>query len=130
MFVRQDLPLEHQIVQSNHASLTLASLIEIGGIPNIILIGVPNQAGLLRVHERLAANAIGHYMWEEPDYEMGLTAIATHPLDLEQKKVLSQYRLWRPISACSSEKERPSTLSVDGGSVVQVSPGAPCPRVA
>lgn len=31
----------------------------------------------------------------EPDYDFGFTAIATGPLDDQQRKSLSNYRLWR-----------------------------------
>lgn len=54
--------------------------------------------------------------------DMGFTAIATVPLDSDQKKVLANYRLWQPIHACSSVKEQPTQV---GGSVVQVHPGVP-----
>jgi hypothetical protein len=90
------------------------------GIPNVIVIGVPDTAALLRVLAKLAAYQIPHYAWTEPDNDFGLTAIATGPIDDEQRKVLSNYRLWRvdrgglsgslpdtrTTGAISSEKER------------------------
>lgn len=70
-------------------------LAPIEGIPNIVLIGVPDQAALQRVLTKLAANQIPHYAWSEPDYDFGLTAIATQPLYDADRKILQNYRLWK-----------------------------------
>jgi hypothetical protein len=114
------------MVQSNHATLTIAgSKYDFAGIPNIVLIGVPDIVGLQRVERKLADNGIPHVSWHEPDGDMGFTAIATIPLTAEEKKCLSNYRLWHPISACTSEKEGPADQKSSGKSVVQVHPGAP-----
>ena len=112
------------MVQSNHATLTIASSqYSFDDIPNIVLIGVPDKAALERTQRKLADAGILHAAWEEPDFDLGFTAIATVPITREQKQVLANYRLWRsPISARSSEKERPV---LTGGPVVQFHPGAP-----
>ena len=126
--MRQDISLPQQIVQSNHAVLTLASHISISGVPNIILIGVPSEKALRKVREKLDTNAIGYQSWVEPDMDLGFTAIATEPLSREQKAALSHYRLWKPLSPDSSEKERPV---VTGRPEVQFLLGAPtCAPVA
>ena len=102
------------------------------------------------MEKKLADNAIDHVSWEEPDYDMGFTAIATVPLTGEQKLPLANYRLWKPICSCilakvsgesrktdgrtipaapiyasSSEKERFSALKAEKRSDVQVIPGVP-----
>jgi hypothetical protein len=64
-------------------------------IPNLVLIGVPDKAALFRVINKLNDNAIGHEVFYEPDDNLGLTAIATYPLTQEQRRVLSNYRLWK-----------------------------------
>lgn len=64
-------------------------------IPNIVVIGVPNKEALERVSAKLLQHKIRHYNYSEPDYQMGFTAIATVPLSVEEKKVLSNYRLWK-----------------------------------
>jgi hypothetical protein len=65
------------------------------GIPNIIVIGVPNQEALHQALAKLERHQIPHCAWTEPDYDYGLTAIATVPLDQKQRCVLSNYGLWR-----------------------------------
>lgn len=121
------------MVQSNHATLTIASSsYNFEGIPNIVLIGVPDVAALKRAQYKLSDLGIVHYAWHEPDGDLGFTSIATVPLGREEKEPLKQYRLWRhPMFARSSEKER-SSSKVDEGSVVQFHPGEPtsCARVA
>ncbi len=124
------MALADQIVQSNHAVHTISSsAYTFRGTPNIILIGVPDKAALNRVEIKLAANAIPHCAWHEPDFDnaLGFTAIATIALTAEQKKPLAKYRLWQPSTtcACNSVKEWPAAHKAAGRSMVQVHPGAP-----
>jgi hypothetical protein len=56
---------------------------------------VPDKAALFRVIEKLRANSIDHEVFYEPDFDMGLSAVATVPLEQSQRRVLSNYRLWR-----------------------------------
>lgn len=108
VFVRQDIPLAQQIVQSNHAVLSMATLAwphpEV--IPNIIVIGVPDTAALERVQAKLRANAVQHFAWREPDYDFGFTAIATGILSNEQRQVLAKYRLWNECNYRGVEVEQ------------------------
>jgi hypothetical protein len=46
-----------------------------------------------RVLAKLKANQIQHFAWTEPDYDMGMTAIVTIPLDEKRKQCLANYRL-------------------------------------
>lgn len=92
------------MVQASHAALTLSSRVHEVGIPNIVLIGVPTKSSLLRVEKKLIDHAIDHVAWEEPDYDFGLTALATVPLTREQKKPLANYCVWQPIGRCSLTK--------------------------
>lgn len=95
IFIRQDLPLQHQLVQSNHATFHLASLYRCdSGVPNIIVLGVPDVRSLERAAAKLREHAIPHYEWREPDFDFGFTSMATAPLDYKQRQVLSNYRVW------------------------------------
>lgn len=73
-------------MQSNHAVYHLAS--------STRLVGVPHAAALGRVLAKLKQNQIPHFAWREPDHDFGFTAIATAPLTVSEKKVLSNYRLY------------------------------------
>jgi len=103
VFVRQDISLAQQIVQSNHATFEVARRLpqpqDLDVTPSCIVIGVPDKQALFRVIEKLRANGIAHELFYEPDFDMGLSAVATVPLEQAQRRVLSNYRLWREPNA-------------------------------
>lgn len=115
VFVRQDLPVAAQIVQSNHAVYHLASLRcpDPEAVPNLIVIGLPDAAGLRRVLAKLQSHHIVHYVWNEPDDDLGLTAIATAAISGEQRAALRNYRLWNDHSPVGS-KASPSPSKGEG----------------
>ncbi len=88
---------------------------KVSGIPNIVLIGTPTQAGLERIRQKLVAHDIEHVCWNEPDFDVGFTSISTIPLTADQRAPLSNYCLWRPNQftetsrVCSSTAERAAT---------------------
>lgn len=89
------MTLAQQIVQTNHATYDMASkLADPSATPSIVLIGVDNVQALQRVIEKLNLNKISFSEFHEPDYDLGLTAIATVPLDESQREVMRNYRLW------------------------------------
>lgn len=96
MFVRTNIPLRHQIVQSNHAVLHMAALYfpSVDSIPNIVAIGVPNVRSLERALDKLRVAGIPHYQWIEPDFNLGFTSICTIPIGGVQRACLADYRLW------------------------------------
>lgn len=59
----------------------------------MVVIGVKNRLKLERVVEKLKLHQIPHYAWHEPDYDYGLTAIATAPLSAEDKVALKEYQV-------------------------------------
>ncbi len=74
----------------------------------MVLIGVPDRAGLAEAIRKITQWSHGYYAWFEPDFDLGLTAVATVPLDREAKKLLSNYALWRPITSLVSSAGRAS----------------------
>ena len=106
MFVRQDISLAQQMVQSNHATFELARRLprdqDLDVTPSCITIGVPDKQALFRVIEKLRSNDIGHEVFYEPDFGIGLSAVATVPLGQEQRRMLSNYRLWREPTQANS----------------------------
>lgn len=114
VFIRTDIPVVHQIVQAAHAVYQLASLRREEGIPNIVLIGLPNVAALQRARAKLESNQIPHFAWIEPDNDLGFTSIATAALAGEQRKVLSNYRVYStPVAQVASAA---TSKVADGGS--------------
>lgn len=95
-----------------------------GTTPNLVLIGVPDQAALERVREKLRCSEIAYVSWEEPDYDYGFTAIATEPVMEEEKGIFAHYRLWKPVFRGSSET-RAAGPSLDRKTVVQFHPPEP-----
>jgi hypothetical protein len=63
-------------------------------IPSCIVIGVPDKPALFRAIEKLRKYEIGHEVFYEPDFDMGLSAVATVPLVQAQRYPLSNYKLW------------------------------------
>lgn len=97
LFFRTDLAVEHLIVQTNHATQKLTSLLRLSETvtPNIIAIGLPNIKSLEKVLAHLKENQLTHYAWKEPDNDFGLTAIMTAPLYGGQRSHLKKYQTFK-----------------------------------
>lgn len=82
----------------------MASHYGVDGIPNIVMIGVPDEAALKEACSLLSSCAIPHWSWHEPDEDMGLgfTAIATAAIEGAQRKALAHYKLWKSERVISS----------------------------
>lgn len=64
-------------------------------IPSTVVIGVPNQKALHRVIKKLELNNITYESFHEPDWDLGLTSVATVPLSESQRSILKDYSIWR-----------------------------------
>lgn len=62
--------------------------------PSIVLIGVPDKKALTKVIQKLNLHNIEFSAFYESDDDMGLSAVATVPLDEERRSVLRGYKLW------------------------------------
>lgn|GEM_PF-2769221 len=119
IFVRQDIPLEHQLVQTNHATWSMAARYGDDDVPNIVMCGVPDEAALRATCSLLSDCGIAHWSWTEPDEEMnlGFTAITTEPIVGARRRALAQYKLWKPNAPVAQLAERLTlTQSVAGSS--------------
>jgi hypothetical protein len=97
VFIRQDLAIQQQLVQSVHATFEMSQkTVYEGDIPSVVLIGVPHQKALERVLKKLRDHSIEHSCFVEPDFDMGLSAVATIPLGPEQRSILKNYEPWKP----------------------------------
>lgn len=92
-------------MQTNHATFemayTLPQSADDYSTPSIVLVGVPNTKALERVIEKLTLHGIEFSAFNEPDDDLGLTAVSTVPLDEEQRVVLRNYRLWNESNQVS-----------------------------
>lgn len=95
MFVRKDLSPSQQAVQAIHAGIEAArfSLITADEThPHVVLCGVNNQDHLDRVSVKLSQAGIRFKNFIEPDIGNEITALATEPLNGEQRSLLRNYQ--------------------------------------
>lgn len=98
VFIRVDLPLQQQLVQSNHAALEAGIAFgnkEQSEPSSLILIAVKNTYQLEKAMKDLETKGVRFIAFEEPDWEYGLTAFATEPLTQDKRKLLKRYQLWK-----------------------------------
>jgi hypothetical protein len=98
IFIRKDLSLAQQLVQSSHAALEAGfTFNKPQQTSSIIMIGAKDQNELYQIGERLSKHGIKHHMFFEPDFDMGHSAIATEPIDNPQtRRLMRKYSLYKP----------------------------------
>lgn len=101
LFIRQDLPIETQIVQSAHAAHSAGE--SFGQHSHLIAFGAKSEQALLAIADRMTEHGIRYEMFFEPDNDVGYTAICTSPLTGDDRKPMRKYSLL---------KSNPSTLDV------------------
>lgn len=95
-FIRQDMSLQHQLVQACHSSLEAGSNFkETDKIPFLICLGMKNGDALVDAEQFLIRKGIKYHKFFEPDNDLGFTSITTEPLDKEQKRYFSSFGLWK-----------------------------------
>jgi len=90
-FIRKDIPIVAQIVQTAHACLQMEAPPDVN---SIVLFEVKNEEHLVKVNDYLESRNIKTYMFFEPDYDMGYTAIATEPMDEEDRVAFKRFKMW------------------------------------
>ncbi len=98
LFVRQDLSLAQQNVQSIHAGIKAGETFGNNiGKSNLVYIGVPSKEDLHDVMDIMGRNEIPFVEFYEPDYNEGLTAVCTNVLyDRKKRALFQQFDLWQP----------------------------------
>lgn len=67
--------------------------------PSVVIIGIPDKPALEAVIARLRRYNIDHEAYYEPDWDMGLSAVATVPLtSAKQRKAMYIYDTWKEQS--------------------------------
>lgn len=96
-FIRKDLNPTQKIVQLGHVTYELAKRQpQDDSEPcNLILFEIKDEKELVATSYYLEHNGIEHYMFDEPDYDLGFTAIACVPVTGQQREIFSEFRLHR-----------------------------------
>lgn len=105
MIVREDLPLEHQLVQAVHAAYEIGQRVaDPRPEPDYsVVLSVPDEAALMRAYARLTEHGIPVHLFREADLGDEATALASAPVVGEERKRFSRYPLWKPgVSTCIS----------------------------
>lgn len=99
VFVRRDLPLNHQIAQACHGALEAGRKFpsHSSSTNSIIVIGVKTQKELDAAQARLTSIGIKTEMFYEPDFgPYGNTSFGTEPVSEDQRTVFRRFQLWKP----------------------------------
>jgi hypothetical protein len=112
VFIRKDIPLEHQVTQACHAALEIGYDHNRPETPTyLITISVANELALRKIETKLSRLDIKTHMFWEPDplphmfwepdplpsdheTPMGHTALATEPLSGAIRQEFSDFQLW------------------------------------
>ncbi len=71
-----------------------------------MVIGVPDTRALLRAAERCSLFEIPHYVWSEPDFDYGTTAITTAAISGPKRQAFAEYRTWKEFSPVAQSVEQ------------------------
>ncbi len=93
VFVRTDIPIADQIVQSCHSSMKAGEYFGNSDCA-LVLLQIKNVNDLHEVKKLCIHSDIDYVEFIEPDDNMGLTSIATKPINKNKGKVFSSYKLW------------------------------------
>lgn len=84
-----------QMCQVAHAAADAGRLFGIPGDCNLVLLQVKNVVQLEKLAEKLREVEVPHTVQDEPDDQMGHTALATAVVSAEQRRLFRNFRLWR-----------------------------------
>lgn len=109
-FIRNDLPIEQQIVQAAHSAYEAGRDHNISTIPShLVLLEAKSETALEKIANKLTEAGIKFSMFYEPDYNRGYTSITTEPLlhNDARRKLFSKFSLYkyRPHAAFSMKDE-------------------------
>lgn len=93
--VRRDIPLADQVVQVAHAAFEAGQRWHGDRETcHLILVAVASQQALVDLAARCEARGIGFTLFDEPDDQMGYTALCSEPLRDSRRRVFRRYPLW------------------------------------
>lgn len=100
VLIREDIPLEQQMVQACHAALEAGFAFEAPvETSSLIVCTVPDRASLVEAQERMARYGIRSQMFFEPSWEMGYSALCSEPINERKKRfAMNKYPLFKPFA--------------------------------
>ena len=93
VIVRRDLSPPVQAVQGIHAAIEATKAFNQPDHPYLVLCSVKNEQRLFCAMKKLQKNGIEFKPFFEPDLDNQLTAIATEPLQGDNRKILKEFQL-------------------------------------
>lgn len=94
-FVRKDISHAQKIVQLGHACHEAGKLLPHSEHPDVstmILLAAEDEDDLKSISRQIDCAGIDHYMFFEPDNEMGYSAICTRPITSNRERAF--FRKW------------------------------------
>jgi hypothetical protein len=93
--VRQDLPIEQQIVQAVHAAHESGIYLSppTGQTTSVVVCSVKSEQQLLNTLDRVESRGIKTILFREPDIGNEATAFATEPIPSHQRHMLKNLQL-------------------------------------
>jgi hypothetical protein len=104
VFVRTDLSLAQQSVQSCHAAIECANLFNLKSLhdhPSVIILAAKNLSKLQQAGSFLKGHHVEYVEFREPDMDHELTAIATEPIYDKDRGLFKKFQLLRPKGGAS-----------------------------
>lgn len=94
VFIRKDLSLPQQVVQSSHACIEAAKSFLSNDLehPHLVVLGVKGEHQLYTAAQKLDKAGIRYRTFIEPDRNDEATAIATEPVFGEKRHLFRTYR--------------------------------------
>jgi hypothetical protein len=86
--------LADQVVQVGHACLMAGNHFEQAEDGHLVVLTVPNQMALREVSLDCTVHGIRHVLFDEPDDDMGHTALCSEPISGPLRKVFGKLHLW------------------------------------
>lgn len=94
-FIREDLSPAQKIVQLGHACHEAGKLLpksEHPDVSSLILLSARDEDDLRMISRKIDCAGIDHYMFFEPDNDMGYSAICTRPVITDRERAF--FRKW------------------------------------
>ncbi len=95
-FVRKDLTAEQKIVQIGHVCFEAGKqFTDPSGISSLVLLESRDENDLLEIGKTLDEKGIDYYIFFEPDFDTGYTAICTRPVREKERSIFKKWKLFK-----------------------------------